>query len=153
MALGLADDKAMQAETAQLVGHLAGGDVAGSFARQRIEVLPQVTIGEPPGQQTKTERGTEQRKHGWIAPALRPLTTSLFLRVVLPSWRFWTVVYFVPPIVANGPPSSNVRRREFGLPIKTVAAKDASCRSHGLNVLARQLPLLIFARDEDRPRS
>ena len=68
MGVGLADDQAMQAETAQLVRHLARGCVAGISAQQRSEVLPQVAIGEPLGQQTKTEQGTEQRKHGWIAP-------------------------------------------------------------------------------------
>jgi hypothetical protein len=56
VALGLADDQPMQAETAQLVRHLARGDVAGMSAQQRSEVLPQVTIGEPPGQQTKAEQ-------------------------------------------------------------------------------------------------
>jgi hypothetical protein len=39
VARGLAEDQPVQAEAAQRMGHLAGGDVAGNFAQQRSEAL------------------------------------------------------------------------------------------------------------------
>ena len=57
---GDAFDEAVGAQAPQVVGHLAGGDVLGSFAEQGRDEGAQVTVGESVEQEPVDEQGLQQ---------------------------------------------------------------------------------------------
>ena len=61
MRVGEPLDEAVETETAEVVGHPALGKLAGSEAQEWSEVLAQVAVGEPRGQETEDDQGREER--------------------------------------------------------------------------------------------
>ena len=66
---GDAFDEAVGAQAAQVVGHLAGGDVFGGRAEQGRDQGAQVTVGEPVDQEPVDEQGLQQGVHSGVAEA------------------------------------------------------------------------------------
>src|SRR4051812_11209211 len=59
-------DQAVEPEPAQVVRHLARGHVVGGLPQQGGPVVPQVAVGETPGQETEYQQRTEQRLDGRV---------------------------------------------------------------------------------------
>ena len=66
---GDAFDESVGAQAPQVVGHLAGGDVLGSFAEEGRDEGAQVTVGESVGQQPVDEQGLQQGVNSGVAEA------------------------------------------------------------------------------------
>jgi len=64
--LGNAFDDAMQAKTAQVIGHLPWGQSVGWLPEQRCEVWAQVTVGKACGEQLEQEKGAPESLHSGI---------------------------------------------------------------------------------------
>ena len=62
VAVGAADpgDQSVDAEAAQVVAGLAGGDLLGGVCEQGCEVVAQVVVGEPGGLQPELAQGGQQ---------------------------------------------------------------------------------------------
>lgn len=76
--LGDAFDQAMQAQTSQVIGHLAWGELIWGEAQERCEQHPQLVIGETLRQKPKSDEGAEQSMDTRIGEAQSgdPLTRN-----------------------------------------------------------------------------
>src|SRR5262245_5018623 len=54
-------DQAVEAEPAEVVRHPARGELAGSEAQERSEMLAEVAVGDPSGQETEADQGRAER--------------------------------------------------------------------------------------------
>ena len=59
-------NQAMQAQSSQLIGHAARGNLLGRLAEKCSKTAAKVAIAKPVGQQTEADEKTEQRLDSWI---------------------------------------------------------------------------------------
>lgn len=64
-------DHAVQAESAQVVGHSAWGDGMRHLPGEHCELFPQVSIGETAGQKTEPDQKVPQCQHAQIGGSQR----------------------------------------------------------------------------------
>ena len=64
-------DQAVEAESAEVVGHPARGELAGSEAQQWREQFAQVAVGEPRGQEAEDDQRREERLDALLLEAER----------------------------------------------------------------------------------
>jgi hypothetical protein len=79
-------DQAVQAETAEVPSFLGAGcgdparrELAGVEAQQGREVLAQIAVGEPGGQETEDDQGREERLNAILLEAQRGGTLAVDL--------------------------------------------------------------------------
>ncbi len=71
--LGVGDalNQSVQAQAAQVVGHPAGGEVAGVEAQKRREMCAHVFVGEAVRQETVQDQDAQERLHAWVGEGQR----------------------------------------------------------------------------------
>ena len=69
MGLGYTHDQPMQAQTAQVIRHLSGGDGLGCFSQKGSPVVAKFAVGETPRQQTEHEQSSKESLYERIGEA------------------------------------------------------------------------------------
>ena len=72
-------DQAVQAQSPQVISHLARGHVVRAFTQQGSPMVAQVAVGKTPRQETEHQQRAEQCLHGHVGEAQTagPLSINL----------------------------------------------------------------------------